>query len=58
MPRRGLEFSAPKLVEGEPEVIWGDDVEDELEQWKASLILFAVGKDLSMNAMKQFVEKV
>lgn len=54
-----MEFEAPKKIDGEPEVeIEAEDIESEMEFWKAGLILFAVGKDLSMNDVKQFMVKV
>lgn len=41
-----------EIVDGEPEVEIGEEVvEFEIEFWKAGLILFAVGKDMSMNAI-------
>lgn len=38
--------------------ITDEDVESEIEFWKAGLILFVVGKELSVNALKHFISKV
>lgn len=46
MPSRGIamDFQDPKLVDGELEVeIMAEDVESQVEYWKAGMILFAVG---------------
>ncbi|CAI8600549.1 unnamed protein product [Vicia faba] len=54
-----VEFVATKVVNGEVEVTIEElDVEDELHYWEPALILFALGKALSMNAVKKFMEKV
>lgn len=54
-----MEFATPKHVDVDLEVeITVDDVESEIEHLKPRLILFVVGKDLSMNAMIKFIAKV
>lgn len=53
-----MEYIPPTIVDGEVEVkIEESDVEDELEFWSNSIILFALGDSLSMNAVKKFMEK-
>lgn len=53
-----IEFVAPKLVNGELEIeIEEEDIESESKFWESSLILYVLGRDLSMNAMKQFMMK-
>ncbi|XP_058769354.1 uncharacterized protein LOC131643216 [Vicia villosa] len=58
VPENGLaiEFVAPTMVDGEAQVeIEIDDVVQEMQYWEASLIMYAMGKDLSMYAVKQFM---
>ncbi|XP_058776662.1 uncharacterized protein LOC131650983 [Vicia villosa] len=60
-PENGLpiEFSAPNLVDGELQgEIEEDDVFDEKCDWEAALIMYAIGKDLSMHTVKQFMERM
>ncbi|KAI5382050.1 hypothetical protein KIW84_UN0211 [Lathyrus oleraceus] len=53
-----MEYTPPTIVDGEVEVkIEESDVEEELEFWANSIILFALGESLSMNAVKKFMEK-
>jgi hypothetical protein len=57
-PANGLamEFVAPKRVDGEIVVdIEAADVESEVKFWASSLIMYALGGDLSMGAVKQFM---
>lgn len=43
-------------MEGELEVeIEEEDVESEMKYWEASLIMYVIGKDLSLNVVKQFM---
>ncbi|CAK8572288.1 unnamed protein product [Lathyrus sativus] len=59
-PAKGLtmEFVAPKIVDGEMEIqIEEEDVEKEVKFWEFALIMYVLGVDLSMNAMKQFMSK-
>lgn len=61
LPKNGvaIKFSAPKLVDGEFIVeIEADNVDFELKFWEASLIMYALGKDLRMNVVKQFISKI
>lgn len=60
IPASGLtiEFIAPKIVEGQIEVeIEEADVEYEVKLWESLLIMYALGRDLSMNAMQQYMSK-
>ncbi|XP_058762881.1 uncharacterized protein LOC131636267 [Vicia villosa] len=60
LPTNGLtiEFSAPKYVEGEFEVeIEEADMESELLFGDSALIMYAIGKNLSMNAVKNYMAK-
>ncbi|CAI8611328.1 unnamed protein product [Vicia faba] len=51
-----LGYYAPLMMEGKPVVIISnEDVEKELMYWKNSAIMYVLGKDLSMNAVKQFM---
>ncbi|CAK8531509.1 unnamed protein product [Lathyrus sativus] len=59
-PAKGLtmEFVAPKIVDGEVEIqIEEADVEAEVKFLESSLIMYALGVDLSMNAVTQFMSK-
>ncbi|CAK8575286.1 unnamed protein product [Lathyrus sativus] len=54
-----VELVAPLIVNGEVEITIGDaDIKDELEFWHNSMILFALGNSLSMNALKRFMENL
>lgn len=54
-----VDFEAPRMVASEPEVeIQEEDVESELVFRKGGLTLFALGNNLSMNAVKQLMAKV
>lgn len=53
-----IEFAAPQIVNGEPEVtIVDDDVDSEVNFWTPSLIMYVLGGELSMNAVKQYMVK-
>lgn len=53
-----VDFIAPTFVNGKAEItIDESDVSEELEFWENSIILFALGQSLSMNAVKKFMEK-
>jgi hypothetical protein len=57
-PANGLamEFVAPKRVNGDIEVeIDFTDIESEVKFWASSLIMYVLGGELSMNAVKQFM---
>ncbi|XP_058733321.1 uncharacterized protein LOC131604923 [Vicia villosa] len=51
-----LQFVAPKVVEGKIEVeIEEKDVESEIRFWENSLIMYVIGANLSMNAVKNYM---
>ncbi|CAK8531877.1 unnamed protein product [Lathyrus sativus] len=53
-----MKFIAPQVVNGKLEVvIEEDDIISEVKFWEFSLILYAMGVDLSMNAVKNFMTK-
>ncbi|CAI8597013.1 unnamed protein product [Vicia faba] len=55
---RSIKFIVPKMVNGEIEVkIEEDDVISEVIFWKPSLVLYTLGGELSMNAVKNFMIK-
>ncbi|CAK8567229.1 unnamed protein product [Lathyrus sativus] len=55
---RAMKFIAPQVVNGKLEVvIEEDDIISEVKFWESSLILYAMGVDLSMNAVKNFMTK-
>jgi hypothetical protein len=57
-PANGLamEYVAPKRVNGEIEVeIDVTDIESEVQFWASSLIMYVLGGELSVNAVKQFM---
>ncbi|CAK8538006.1 unnamed protein product [Lathyrus sativus] len=55
---RAMKFIPPQVVEGKIEVqIEEDDVSSEIKFWESSLILYAMGADLSMNAVKNFMTR-
>ncbi|KAL5170000.1 hypothetical protein HKD37_11G031783 [Glycine soja] len=53
-----IEYFAPKVVEGEIEVeIEEEDILSELKYWETTLIMYVLGRELSMNAVKQYMMK-
>ncbi|CAK8562385.1 unnamed protein product [Lathyrus sativus] len=53
-----IEFVASKMVEEDLEVeIEGEDVDNEMKYREASLMMYVIGKDLSMNDVKQFMTR-
>ncbi|CAK8577552.1 unnamed protein product [Lathyrus sativus] len=53
-----LKFIAPKIVNGIPEVIIEEaDTINEVKFWETSLIMYVIGRELSMNGVKQFMTK-
>jgi hypothetical protein len=60
-PSKGLsmQYVAPTVTsEGIEITIDEEDVESEVRYWESSLILYAMGEDLSMNMVKTFMEKM
>jgi hypothetical protein len=58
LPSNGIaiEYTAPTIVNGEIEVIIEEqDVESEKQFWEHALIMYALGEDLSMNAVNKFM---
>ncbi|XP_058784810.1 uncharacterized protein LOC131659670 [Vicia villosa] len=58
LPDNGITiaYSAPKIVEGEIEVeIEAEDVQSKVKFWEHTLIMYVLGKELSMNDVKQFM---
>ncbi|XP_058726099.1 uncharacterized protein LOC131597415 [Vicia villosa] len=54
-----LQFVAPKIKEGIVEVeIEEEDVEAEIRFWENSLIMYVIGTNLSMNAMKNYMNRM
>ncbi|XP_058776119.1 uncharacterized protein LOC131650425 [Vicia villosa] len=54
-----LQFVAPKIKEGIFEVeIEEKDVEAEIRFWENSLIMYVIGTNLSMNAMKNYMSRM
>lgn len=54
LPTNGMhiDFTAPTIVDGEIEVVIDEvDVESEMLFWESALIMYVLGKDLSMNAV-------
>ncbi|XP_058734017.1 uncharacterized protein LOC131605709 [Vicia villosa] len=55
---RSMQFIAPKLIDGNVEVeIEVEDIESELDFWSSALILYVIGGELSMNALKNFMTR-
>ncbi|CAK8534896.1 unnamed protein product [Lathyrus sativus] len=55
---RAMKFIAPQVVNGKVEVVIEDeDIISEVKFWESSLILYTMGVDLSMNAVKNFMTK-
>ncbi|CAK8569173.1 unnamed protein product [Lathyrus sativus] len=55
---RAMKFIPPQVVDGKIEVlIEEDDVSSEVKFWESSLILYAMGADLSMNVVKNFMTR-
>lgn len=53
-----IELVAPNIVEGEIEVdIEENDIECEVKFWDSTLIKYVIGKDMSMNAVKEYMVK-
>ncbi|CAK8544929.1 unnamed protein product [Lathyrus sativus] len=60
-PARGMaiEYVAPKLINGMIEIdIEQEDIETEIQFWDNALILYVVGDDLSMNTVKNFMQRM
>jgi hypothetical protein len=58
LPSNGIaiEYTAPTIVNGEIEVIIEEqDVASEKQFWEHALIMYALGEDLSMNAVNKFM---
>ncbi|XP_058776403.1 uncharacterized protein LOC131650721 [Vicia villosa] len=58
VPSNGIEISytAPDVVNGEIEVsIDTQDIASELQYWENSLVMYVIGEDLSMNAVRKFM---
>lgn len=54
-----IEFIAQKIVEGEIKVdIEEADVESEVKFWEYAHIIYALGRYLSMNVVKQYMSKL
>lgn len=61
LPSRGLEipYTPPLVIDGEFVVeIEDTDIVSELEFWANSLIMYVASEELSMNAVKNFMQKV
>lgn len=61
LPTHGIKlpYVAPSIVDGELEVnIDKEDVKYELQFWDNALIMYALGEELSMNAVKHFMSTV
>ncbi|XP_058757171.1 uncharacterized protein LOC131630409 [Vicia villosa] len=55
---RPMAYVAPTVINGEIEVeICEDDVASELIFWENALILYVLGEDMSMHAIKNFMQK-
>ncbi|KAH1264861.1 hypothetical protein GmHk_01G000690 [Glycine max] len=55
---RVMKFIAPQVMDGKIEVlIEDDDIRSEVKFWESSLILYAMGADLSMSAVKNFMTR-
>ena len=55
---RMMSYVAPKMVEGQIEIeIEDEDIESEIRYWENALILYVLGGDLSMNTIKNFMER-
>ncbi|CAK8573596.1 unnamed protein product [Lathyrus sativus] len=60
-PARGMdiEYVAPNLINGVFEInIEQEDIETEIQFWDNALILYVVGDDLSMNTVKNFMQRM
>ncbi|CAK8576479.1 unnamed protein product [Lathyrus sativus] len=54
-----MEYVAPKLVNGVIEIeIEQEDIEIEVQFWDNALVLYVVGEGLSMNTVKNFMQKM
>lgn len=55
---KALLFVAPKIINGKPVVeIEEDDVATKIRFWETSLIMYAIGGNLSMNVVKNYMMK-
>ncbi|CAK8543756.1 unnamed protein product [Lathyrus sativus] len=60
-PAKGMaiEYVAPKIVNGVIEIdIEQEDIETEIQFWDNALIFYVVGGDLSMNMVKNFMQRM
>lgn len=54
--RREITYTTPSIVNGEVEVsIENQDIESELQYWENALVMYGIGEDLSMNAVRKFM---
>ncbi|CAK8544926.1 unnamed protein product [Lathyrus sativus] len=54
-----IEYVAPKLINGMIKIdIEQEDIETEIQFWDNALILYVVGNDLSMNTVKNFMQRM
>ncbi|CAK8544852.1 unnamed protein product [Lathyrus sativus] len=54
-----MEYIAPKVVNGMIEIdIEQEDIKTEIRFWDNALILYVVGGDLSMNMVKNFMQRM
>lgn len=53
-----MDFVAPQIVEGEIEVEIGEEyIISQILYWQSALIMYAIGSELNMNAVKGFMMK-
>lgn len=53
-----IELITPKLIDIKIEIaIEEADIEQEVKYWESTLIMYVIGGDLSMNAVKQYMMK-
>lgn len=53
-----IDFVTPNVVNEEIEVeIEDEEIDSEIKFWESALIMYVIGREISMNVVKQFMEK-
>lgn len=52
-----MQFVAPNVTNEGVEIEIEDDIASEVKYWETSIIMYAMGEELSMNMVKHFMDK-
>ncbi|XP_058745862.1 uncharacterized protein LOC131618712 [Vicia villosa] len=57
--RKHIEYTPPRVVNGEIEVnLEESDIVSEVQYWENAIVIYVIGSNLSMNAVKTFINNV